>query len=162
MHMKLQTNVLLCEEIKNDLIKVTLSGVSDIIRCKRGSEVHRTLVLPYAYLMDQDDPRTLHISVYLRYLADEEGNPVNSVALLDTKVLELHTHDLPAMLPTMLEKLMHEEGDVAVRTGQFAIDFRVTFPGSGIYQIEAFNDFFPVQSIEYAVGLKQFRVLCRE
>lgn len=155
-------NILLCEEVKNDLTRVTLSGVSDLIRCKRGSEVHRTLVLPYAYLMDQDDPRTVDISVYLRYLADEEGDPVNSVALLATQVLKLHTHDLPVMMPTMLEKLLREEGDVAVRTGQFAIDFRVTFPGSGVYQIEAFNDFFPTQNIEYAVGLKQFRVLCRD
>lgn len=160
--MKLHMNILVCEEIKNDLTKTTLAGVSDLIRCERGDEVRRMLVLPYAYLMDKDDPRTLHLSVYLRYLADIEGNPVNSLALVQTKVLELHTQDLPAMLPTTQMKLLREEADGAVRTGQFALAFKVTFPGSGIYQIEVYDDAFPTRSLESAVTLKQITVLVRD
>ena len=72
--MKLHMNILVCEEFKNDLLKTSLMGVADIIRCERGDEVRRMLFLPYVCLLDKDDPRTLYLSVYLRYLADLRGN----------------------------------------------------------------------------------------
>lgn len=160
--MKLHMNILVCEECKNDLLKTSLIGIADIIRCERGDEVRRMLFLPYVCLMDRDDPRTLHLSVYLRYLADLRGNRIDSLAPLKKVKLELGVQDLPGLLPETQAKMLREEGDGVARTGNLALGIQITFPGSGIYQFEVYDDAFPARNLESTVTLKQITVLVRD